>query len=330
MSSILSFAAPIARRRPPAPTALLLTASLVPASTVQAGTTGLFADGFEALPSQVLMETDAVEIEPLASGSLCHYVEFGSNATRGAYRISAELDAGISEVLVYTTYDSTWQPAARAPAGTITDTPCGLLAGDRVGWLYDAHSTNAELTLPSSGGAGLPLGYRFLPRQPLVVELRYVNEGETPLTASARIAFDLFDPDEDYIRTESFVAFSTNLALSPGDSETVTHACTPPTGGNVWRLTTRTHRFGTAASVGTDTTTLVQTIDWHQPGVARFDAPDWAFVPGDTMRTTCDYTNTSNALVTFGERDGLGETCMGIAHWFPADRPRLCADGMAY
>jgi hypothetical protein len=78
------------------------------------------------------------------------------------------------------------------------------------------------------------------------------------------------------------------------------------------------HRYGVHFKAETDTGQLVyEGTDWDEPEPAHFDPP--LHIPaGSKITYTCDYDNTSNQMLTFGDSALTNEMCILSGTYFPA------------
>lgn len=83
----------------------------------------------------------------------------------------------------------------------------------------------------------------------------------------------------------------------------------------VFALTTHQHRFGTRAEIerATDLTgpgqSLYVNTDWEHPALKHFQPP-LTFAPGEGLRFTCAFNNTSSSYVKYGDSAVTDEMCI--------------------
>lgn len=303
-------------------------ALLLPMS-VLAGNPLIFADSFEPGPPALTFQTPDIPVLAGESATYCYYLRTDNTVPVGVYRFVSSFGTGIAHIIVYGTYSLAGEPVERQPPGTLTTLPCGLIGdgSSAFGWLYAAHAPAAQLMFPADDGTGQPLAAELLPDQPLVLQVRIVNASDQPLTTSAQVRAEIFDPGTMYTRTATFNAINTALSVPPGGFASAIEDCPVPAEADFWWMSTRTHRFGMQAELADDASVLLVSDDWTHPDIASFDPPAFFEFASGQMRFTCDYFNPTGFSITSGDNEDSDEACIGIGYFFPADRPRMCVDG---
>jgi hypothetical protein len=232
------------------------------------------------------------------------------------------MTSGSHHMILYST-----QQAAQ-PDGTFTD--CGKEAGGsglktlRV-WLYASQKPENEASMPP--GVAMPLRAR----QPLMLNLHYLNAGTKPLTVRALVNAEY--ATGSFERAGAFITFNTQIKIPAQGSQTVSGRCKLPEGGKFFTMSTHSHRYTTAASVsllqsGRVTKELVSTTDWEHPVIARWDAP--FLIPSDTeeLQYSCTYKNDTDQIITVGESASENEMCMAVGYYFPATGSTFCLNSL--
>ncbi|MET0595885.1 MAG: hypothetical protein ABW133_24510, partial [Polyangiaceae bacterium] len=154
------------------------------------------------------------------------------------------------------------------------------------------------------------------------VELHFVNTTTQPLPVTGTM--HLTEAKEGTITEHANLMFYGNvgLILPPQAMATVGptfHAI--PAGRKIFGLTGHQHRLGTSFTIElsssvTDTgKELYKNMTWDDPPLTMFTPP---LVPtaGQGLRFTCNYNNTTNGIVTFGEGADQ-EMCFLWAYYYP-------------
>jgi len=287
----------------------------------------VFADGFEPLPGFEVQTPDIV-VPAGASATYCYYFRTPNVAAMGVRRWSSTMTTGVHHLVLYASYDANWVPAARQPAGTLTQTACGANEGNFGAWLFAAHHPTEALVFPADDGSGSPVGVEIAADQPLFVQLYVSNATAAPLTTSALLTAQGIASGVDYTRTATYTTSDGSISIPANTSGVaVQNTCSVPASAKFWWLSTRTHRFATSSKVVDRPTTLVISPDWEHPQAALFGPLAFhAFTDGFT--TECVYANDSGSIVFAGESEESREVCMGVGYFFPAAHPAVCLDGV--
>lgn len=315
--------------------ALLATLAAAP-WPLHAGDDEVFRNGFEICNGGpgtpgcpgFQMKTPEITVAPGEEGTYCYYFRAPSTDTLGIRRWASTMNAGMHHLILYATYDSNWNPAEHQPPGTLTQGSCGQFgAGGFAGWVYAAHETEQELVLPPDDGAGSPVAVELAPDQPLALEMYIPNASVDPITSSATVEAEALAPATPFTRTATYVTTIISLLIPPNTfGHTVEQTCATPPNVKFWWLSTRTHRFATAASVSDDDVTLLVTSDWEHPTQATYDPPGFYTFSASGLTYGCTYDNPTGSTIQFGESESSDETCMAIGYFFPAKRPMFCID----
>lgn len=284
----------------------------------------LFVDGFESTPA-FAVEAPTVEVAAGGVETRCYFFRAPDTA-QALRRIASTMGPGVEHLVVYATYDDSWQPLEVQPPGTLGES-CPLSSG-RSGWLHVAHDAFAETVLPASDGADRRLAFVLAPGQPLVLQLRLLNAADVPIQVQADLVFESWAPGLEVVNSASHAMFDGSLSIPPGAAGHVaSRTCALPPGSKTWRATMRTHKQGTRMRLLDGASVLLDGNDWQHPPVATFAAPAFhAFAAGATAE--CTYANNTNRTITAGDDEDTDETCLALAWFFPATRPTLCFNGL--
>lgn len=283
----------------------------------------VFRNGFD---SGFQIQTPDITVAPGAEETWCYYFRTPDTAA-GVRRWASLMQPGMAHFIVYTAYDSSWQPVELAPPGTLTQTPCQTGGGNLAGWLYAAHDPVEQLVFPATDGSGSPVAAGLQAAHPVFLQMFVSNAGDTPLTTSALLEAETLGSDTEYTRTASYLTLNTNINIPPLGNAVVTATCAAPPSASFWWLSTRTHRFATQSKIADGATTLVVSSDWEHPAAAQFSAPDFHSFSLSGMTYECAYANPTGSAIHFGDSETSDEACMGIGMFFPATHPAMCVNG---
>jgi hypothetical protein len=202
--------------------------------------------------------------------------------------------------------------AGAQPDGSLQT--CSFGAGQ---WVYATSKSGLVVGMNMPDGVGLEItsGQQF------IMNMHLINTGDQPI--SPQVKLNVYYAQNVKYKAASMASFNTGINVPPMGTQTVKGTCRPPAGSNFFLLTTHTHKFATAADVnyvsGGQTTNMVHTTDWENPGTHTWQAPNFLTTKaGDTFTYSCTYQNPLNIAVTVGETAAKNEMCMAIGYFFPA------------
>ncbi len=188
-----------------------------------------------------------------------------------------------------------------------------------------------EVTLPDG------VGYTLAAHQMIKIELHYINT--TDATADAKATVNFYAADPATITNEAGVLFSGSLDINiPAQGQATLHQfLTLPTAdldmsaSKIFAITGHTHKLGTQVTVGTadSRTGTVTTVynpmpfSWSEPLTTTYATP-FSVPAGGGFDFQCNWTNTTNATVKFGESANQ-EMCFFWVYYYPAQTPKVCA-----
>ncbi len=193
-----------------------------------------------------------------------------------------------------------------------------------------------EVTLPDH------VAYTLEANQMIKIELHYINSTDAAAQTNATINFYAADPAT--ITDEAGVLFAGSLDIDiPAHSPATLHQfLTLPTtdldmsASKIFAITGHTHRLGTQVTVGTaasrsDAVTQVYApapFSWSEPLTTTYATP-FSVPAGGGFDFQCDWTNTTNNAVQFGESANQ-EMCFFWVYYYPAQKPKVCAHTQQY
>ena len=182
----------------------------------------------------------------------------------------------------------------------------------------------------------LPDGVAFAlePNQMVRLEMHYINAGSAPLDVSAKATFVTMDEARFKDEADFLFIGDPDITLAPHTKGTVgpIFFALPSAydGVKFFAITGHEHQFGTNVSVAVAATSA-------DPGTPVYDVPGWQWnepktvvqdkpftIPsGGGFRFSCDWNNTSDNTVKFGE-SANDEMCFFWAYYYPAQGSRVC------
>lgn len=309
---------------------LLLAATvLLPGTGAMAGDDGIFMDGFDPPPA-ILVQTPQVVVGAGQAQTFCYYFRAPNTAALGVHRWASNMAAGMHHLILFATYDGSWNPAERQPAGTLTQTPCGVTdGGGFAAWLYAAHNPVQQLVFPADDGAGKPLAVEIMPDQPMFLQMYVINSTASPLSTSALVEGEALGDTVAYTKSATYL--TTNVSFSiPANVQNypVEQTCALPAGASFWWLSTRTHAHAVTSKIRNSGSDVLVSTDWEHPAAYLPAPPNYFQFSAGGMSYQCVYDNPGAAPIASGESETSNEACIGIGYFFPATRPAQCINNI--
>lgn len=270
--------------------------------------------------ADLVITTPTYTLDPGEERTTCFYTTLENVGEIGVRRFESSVSGGSHHVILWTTH------TALVPDGTL-EADCATgnnpPPGNTPVWTYVAQRPEASMALPA--GVGMTLR----PRQPVFVELHYLNAQTTPLTVQASIRV-YTHKNEGYVRARPFIAYDTQISIPPMQRMTVRRTCTLPSPDlKFFMMSTHSHRFTSRARVLDGDRPLVTTADWAHPSVVEWQGPSFYQFSSGRMTFECDYFNPTAATVEYGGSARTNEMCVGIGYYFPAAGPlESCENGI--
>jgi Copper type II ascorbate-dependent monooxygenase, C-terminal domain len=182
----------------------------------------------------------------------------------------------------------------------------------------------------------LPAGvaYTLDAGQMIRLELHYINTGANAVSVSAKSTFTAMAA-ADFQQEAAFLFIGTlDISLPPKSATTIGPTYFPlPSdfqGVDFFAITGHTHQYGLnvqveAASGDADPGTSVYDVPgwlWSEPKTVFHDPP-FQVPSGGGFRFQCDYENTSDKTVSFGE-SAKAEMCFFWAYYYPSAGSKVC------
>lgn len=282
------------------------------------------------------VEISSPEI-PVQSGqetTYCYYFRMPTTDDLFMWQWQASFTPGVLRVALFGT------GVEIEPPGTLSAASCALLKASGPtstpsSWLFSGTHDGAEYQFPSDDGTGKPVGLSIPAGQPAYLWMHVFNPTTETIQVNVTIHGTAYALGTAVTRAESYVMMDGNLVIPPMSTGTFERTGPIPAADSKFAsLTTHTNHLSDRTRARVDArvdgvlTTLVETTDWANPGTTFFGGLG-LFTPSDGMLThRCDYDNQTNRTVTTGDSVVDDEQCIALAYYFPADRPRLCYNGI--
>ena len=183
--------------------------------------------------------------------------------------------------------------------------------------LFIAQASNNDLVLPDN------IGIHLNPQQMVRLEEHFLNASTQPITGTGTVTLTTIPEDGKATASDMMFWGSTAIVIprkSPGQAEMFKKV---RAGVSILGLTTHQHQFGTLATISQaqsaqgPATELYRNSNWAEPPLKRYDPP-LTFDGSTGLKLHCEYNNTSNNTVTFGESAATNEMCFFWAYYYPS------------
>jgi len=249
--------------------------------------------------------------------------KFGHHAVAMTYKPQDGEQPGSSFPCMGTEFNA-GGPDGGAPNGG------SLSQGTFLGGAGGEQGGKSASSLPDGVAVRLPKGYGVM------LNLHYINTGDVPIDGDAVVDLQFADPDPSRKLAALFVNLNIGFQLPPMAPTTSTVDCVAKSDVSLIMMSNHMHEWGTSVSS--------QVI--HADGSVEdlHDDPSWSFdmqfnpvysrwpveapfvlKAGDTLRTTCNWNNTTSNPLQFPR-----EMCLGVGFALvSADKPTApsCAQG---
>ena len=261
------------------------------------------------------IETPELLVRAGEEVTYCYYTTLPTEVAAGVKKWQSQMTEGSHHLILYFT------ERAQRPDGTLTTDECGIGSGGSLSdtpiWTYAAQEREAEFTMPE--GVGMAVG----PRQPVFVQMHYLNASDEDLMAHVTISAETYEADVDFEPAYAYITYHTGIAVPPGEAASAGGRCEVPAGAKFFTMSTHSHQFTTRAQVRDGAALLVDTENWEHPAIESWvEAPYYQF-SGD-LEYQCDYFNHTGQTVRTGDSAEHDEMCMAIGYFFPGTGPLVC------
>lgn len=289
---------------------------------VPADAPGLSGDKYE-------VRFGPVTLQPGQENTQCIQARLTNTAPIKVHQMRNILSSGSHHLIVYrddmTTQEQTTPFDCSPFTGALN--PSGMVAPIMI-----TQRPDDPLYLPPG------VAYTMAANQMMRVEMHFINATDAPMEVSATV--ELYAAPEETVQHEANILFigSPDIDIAPGAMATLEQYFTPSranldlTGAKFFAITGHTHQYGTdmqvqmGASNGPTMTPVYAPADfqWDEPETQihrpEFELPD-SLQAG--FKFKCDYNNTSNQRVGFGE-SANDEMCFFWAYYYPSKGAHVC------
>lgn len=255
----------------------------------------------------------------------CYFTSLPSDDPIDIQRILSSMNSASHHMILF------FSDAQNRPDGTFEDCDMQFNGGNTA----RAFPLPLYLTQESEGSLEMPAGVamQLRGRQPLMLQLHYLNASKEPMEAKAKLS--LVRATGSFERASLFATYNTQIAVPPHGSQEVSGACAPPPGAQFFRMTTHAHKLMTFARVdrqrGTELADeLVYNTDWEHPETVTWAPPYLTFAADERLHYACGYQNGGDAVVREGQSAATNEMCMAIGYYFPSSRASICFDSTTF
>ncbi len=264
-----------------------------------------------------------VTVQPGEEDTRCVTVRLGNVPRIHVGQIHNQLSGGSHHLIVYRTIDT---------AESLTPTHCNpfsdTLDPDKGSPLMITQRHDETLQLPTG------VAFTLAPNQMIRLEMHFINTTDAPLEVKSTSTFIPMAEAEFHDEADFLFIGTPDIRLQPNTAATVgpVYFPMPPefASSKFFAMTGHTHKFGknvhvaTAANTGDTGTPVYDHPDWlwSEPTTTYFD-PTFALPNNGGFRFSCDYQNTSNQQVKFGE-SANDEMCFFWAYYYPSQGSRVC------
>jgi hypothetical protein len=237
---------------------------------------------------------------------------------------------GNTEDVVLDGFDMKLAPGSHHLIAYLTDAspttpstfPCSPFTGVVLGHDIPIAFANAEdvaFSFPKGVAMDIPANSN------VKIEAHYINTTASPLQGRGQVTFHATTKaSAPPYQAANFIAAGTaNFNIPPNSTYSTGPLFTaPPAGIHMVLVTTHEHRLGTRAQVwasakeGDMSHPIADDKDWANPAW-RTLSPQLDFDGTNGLTFQCDWTNTTNQSITFGE-SALDEMCIIAGYYYPS------------
>ncbi|GDX83058.1 hypothetical protein LBMAG42_48690 [Deltaproteobacteria bacterium] len=178
------------------------------------------------------------------------------------------------------------------------------------------------------------MAFAFDAGERYLLQAHYVNTGAEAIRAHDLVVFDTLDPDTEVSTWAAPVILNNaNIELPPAQAASMSFDCPVAAdnvgdGVHVLFVNGHMHEWGTSLRVSQlrddETRVLNDVPTWEpvfrdSPPTTAYAAGELDFLPGDTLRTECNWFNETDAAINFPH-----EMCDGVAIGYPLKTTWIC------
>lgn len=313
-SSASALARPLSRGLAPALAVFLL-------ASCSSGSSGSQSPASSAAPYTETVSVGPIDVAAGVETTVCIVVPFGASEDVVVNSIDVNLAPGSHHLIVYKT---TSTPRT-------TPFPCVPFAGIALGMdvpLVFANREQVTWTFPTG------IGQDVAANTYVKIEAHYINATATDLQGHGEVTFHTTPKASSPPYQPADFTFwgSTKIDIPPNATASTGKLFQSGIAGtHLISITTHQHRLGTDVSVwessasGQTDTQIAHDTDWANPSWGLL-SPKYDFDGTNGLTYECDWTNTTDQSVAFGE-SALNEMCFIGGYYYPSKGLDLCIDG---
>jgi len=274
-------------------------------------------------PTDVALVRRELTIPPrmIAPGeeiTMCREIRLGNADAMLIRRIHVSIPTGSHHVIVYRSRATAEQPELQRCMGL-----GGILEGTAPMFIAQQHESGIDFP----PGVGLDIAADQMIR----LEEHFVNTGAAPIMAGARVTFDLA-PRAGLTVADMMFWGTQGINVAPRSMGRAQYFRPALPAVNVFGLTSHTHQYGVRSTIEVATALtgngreVHRSESWEEPPLTRFDPP-LTFNEGEGLRLVCNYNNTTDRTLRFGE-SFFQEMCFLWAYYYPSQGFHVCFDGI--
>jgi hypothetical protein len=238
----------------------------------------------------------------------CHYFKLPNDAAAEVARIKVQFPQGSHHVHVY--HAAVDVPDHVENCTNIDWTTWSLVVG--------VQTSPIDWQLPD--GVTVPIA----PHEQLMVQVHWLNT--TPEPIDREIDVSLYPTDKSTAHLGVVFGVAKDVYMVPGQSKSVGGFCPIPAGVNLTAMMGHFHARGTHYSVDLRKSgeatgqTVYEAADEQTFEFKRYDLPPVP-QPGQGLVFQCDFSNTTDGVITWGANTVTQEHCNMAAYYYPATEP---------
>ena len=287
----------------------------------------------DGIPGDIFSLTwGPLDVDPGEEDTRCVTLELSNDTEIKVRAMRNQLGNSSHHLIVYR--DNSGDPLNATP------TPCQAFAGTlnpsgMSGPIMITQRADESLLLPND------VAYTFAPHQHIKLEMHFINTSEQVQTLSAQTDFTSVDPTTVSQEADFLFIGSPDIQLPACSAQdescppqTVEAFFNPPPSLddlNIFAITGHTHHLGRDMQVATRATAAADPVPVYAPDNFSWSEPETVShsptfpIPSGAggFQFSCEYKNTTNAEVTFGEK-ASNEMCFFWAYYYPSVGAKVC------
>lgn len=264
-----------------------------------------------------------IEISPGQDITWCYYFRTPNQATLAVNRFASEMGPAGKGVVFLTTTEN-GRMFERRPAGEVSVASCDFYTGTTYPyWRYDGYGTSDALDFPTDDGNGKPVAMELPPMSAGVLMMHFKNTTADPVVTRARLNVEALESPV-YTPSSTLMSYDASIAVPPYSPGSSSRSCIVNDNAKFWNVSTFSHKRTTHAQVLDGLDIVVDTLDFANPGEETLSAPPYRIFQSGKVSHPCTYVNPNGYTLRTGPSQQSDEQCIGVGHFFPATKPRLC------